>query len=161
MERAMAAHAVPPGGFEDTDAVNGRSPSVSSDPLRRLEAELGATPGEHAEDEQLYAEAQGLVEEAWSLVTECLVLRDGLLDACHEIEQTMDGIQRRLTALPVAIEADGAGAAANVARSSANSDGHVANGVPSRAPGDGHVANGTRSPANGSAGAPSDGHVPI
>lgn len=127
----MAAHAVPPGGFEDTDAVNGQSPSVSSDPLRRLEAELGETPGEHAEDEQLYAEAQGLVEEAWSLVTECLVLRDGLLDACHEIEQTMDGIQRRLTALPIAIEADGEGAAAN----------------------------GTRSPANGSAGASTDGSV--
>src|SRR6202451_3953060 len=143
MERAMAAHAVPPGGFEDTDAVNGQSTSVSSDPLRRLEAELGETPGEHADDERLYAEAQGLVEEAWSLVTECLVLRDGLLDACHEIEQTMDGIQRRLTALPVAIEADGHGGAANGARSPAQ--------------GEGRVANGAHSPVNGSAGASIDG----
>jgi hypothetical protein len=147
MERAMAAHAVPPGGFEDTDAVNGQSPGVSSDPLRQLEAELGEAPGEHADDEQLYAEAQGLVEEAWSLVTECLVLRDGLLDACHEIEQTMDGIQRRLTALPDASGADGEGAAANGTRSPAN--------------GEGHVANGARSPANGSSGASIDDSVTI
>jgi hypothetical protein len=124
MERAMAAHAVPPGGFEDTDAVNGKSPSsISSDPLRRLEAELGETPGERSDDEQLYAEAQGLVEEAWSLVTECLVLRDGLLDACREIEQTMDGIQRRLVALPVAIEEDGQRPFANGARSPTNGAG--------------------------------------
>jgi hypothetical protein len=146
MERAMAAHAVPPGDFEDTDAVNGQSPSVPSDPLRRLEAELGESPGEHSGDEQLYAEAQGLVEEAWSLVTECLVLRDGLLDACHEIEQTMDGIQRRLAALPVAIEADGQGATANGARSPAN--------------GDGRVADGARS-SNGSTGAPTDGSAAV
>jgi hypothetical protein len=106
---------MPPGGFEDGDAVNGKSPingkspSLSSDPLRRLEAELGETPGDCSDDEQLYAEAQSLVEEAWSLVTECLVLRDGLLDACHEIEQTMNGIHRRLAVLPVASEADGHG----------------------------------------------------
>jgi hypothetical protein len=147
MERAMAAHAVPPGGFENTDAVNGQSPGVSSDPLRQLEAELGEVPGEHTDDEQLYAEAQSLVEEAWSLVTECLVLRDGLLDACHEIEQTMDGIQRRLTALPVAIEANGEGAVVSGTRSPTN--------------GEGHVANGACSPANGSAGTSIDGSVTI
>lgn len=122
----MAAHAVPPGGLEDPDAVNGKSPSsISSDPLRRLEAELGGTSGERSDDEQLYAEAQSLVEEAWSLVTECLVLRDGLLDACREIEQTMDGIQRRLVALPVAIEQDGRGRFANGARAPANGAGEA------------------------------------
>ena len=116
----MAAHAMPPGGFEDEDAVNGTSPSLASDPLRRLEAELGETPGEHSDDEQLYAEAQSLVEEAWSLVTECLVLRDGLLDACHEIEQTMNGIHRRLAALPVANEVDGQRRMADSERSPTN-----------------------------------------
>jgi hypothetical protein len=120
----MAAHAVPPGGFEDADAVNGNSPSLSPDPLRRLEAELGETPGGQSDDERLYVEAQGLVEEAWSLVTECLVLRDGLLDACHEIEQTMNGIHRRLAALPVAIEPGGQGRVMHGARSPADdSDG--------------------------------------
>lgn len=128
----MAAHAVPPGGFENADAVNGKSPSRSPDPLRRLEAELGETPGV-SDDEGLYVEAQGLVEEAWSLVTECLVLRDGLLDACHEIEQTMDGIQRRLAALPIAIEA-------NVQE---------------------HVANGARSPTNGADGPSIDDTIAI
>lgn len=131
MEQAMAAQAVPPGGFEDTDAVNnGKSSSRSPDPLRRLEAELGETPVVHSEDEGLYVEAQGLVEEAWSLVTECLVLRDGLLDACQEIEQTMEGIQRRLAALPIAIEADVQGRVVNGARAAANgTDGHSTNGA--------------------------------
>jgi hypothetical protein len=87
--------------------MSSESPSLPSDPLRRLEAELGEASGGQPDDERLYEEAQSLVEEAWSLVTECLVLRDGLLDACHEIEQTMDGIHRRLGALPVAIELDG------------------------------------------------------
>ena len=34
-------------------------------------------------------------------------MRDGLLEACHEIERTMHCMQRRLGALPVAIEPDG------------------------------------------------------
>ena len=75
------------------------------DPLRRLEAELQRAGGGPADGERLYGQAWELLEEAWGLVTECLVLRDGLLDACREIEQTMDGIQRRLGALPAAGEA--------------------------------------------------------
>jgi hypothetical protein len=72
------------------------------DPLRRLEAELQRAGGERSDGERLHEQAWSLLEEAWGLVTECLVLRDGLLDACHEIEQTMDGIQRRLQTLPSA-----------------------------------------------------------
>lgn len=72
------------------------------DPLRRLEAELQRAGDERSDGERLHEQAWSLLEEAWGLVTECLVLRDGLLDACHEIEQTMDGIQRRLGALPLA-----------------------------------------------------------
>jgi len=75
------------------------------DPLRRLEAELQrASGGERSDGERLHEQAWNLLEEAWGLVTECLVLRDGLLDACHEIEQTMEGIQSRLGALPAAAD---------------------------------------------------------
>jgi len=55
----------------------------------------------------LYEEAQSLVEEAWSILTECLGIRDGLLEACQEIEQAMSGMQRRLGAQPAVIEPDG------------------------------------------------------
>jgi hypothetical protein len=107
MEQAMAAPAASHGDSENLGLANGNDPRLPADPLRRLEAELGESNGARADDERLYAEAQGLVEEAWSLVTECLVLRDGLLDACHEIEQTMEGIQQRLAALPFVLETDG------------------------------------------------------
>lgn len=85
---------------------NGVVPDLArdSDPLRRLEAELQRAGDEHPDGERLHEQAWGLLEEAWSLVTECLVLRDGLLDACHEIEQTMEGIQSRLGALPAAVQ---------------------------------------------------------
>ncbi|MFZ1153905.1 MAG: hypothetical protein WAN93_03260 [Solirubrobacteraceae bacterium] len=87
------------GGGESSDAEH------DPDPLRRLEAELQrATGGEPSDGERLHEQAWSLLEEAWGLVTECLVLRDGLLDACNEIEQTMDGIQRRLGGLPAATE---------------------------------------------------------
>lgn len=72
------------------------------DPLRRLEAELQRVGGEQPVSERLHDQAWTLLEEAWGLLTECLVLRDGLLDACHEIEQTMEGIQQRLGGLPAA-----------------------------------------------------------
>lgn len=74
------------------------------DPLRRLEAELQSAGPERSDVEHLYEQAWGLLEEAWSLVTECLVMRDGLLDACREIEQTMDAVHGRLGALPAAVE---------------------------------------------------------
>ncbi|HTA13915.1 MAG TPA: hypothetical protein VK781_03565 [Solirubrobacteraceae bacterium] len=96
----VAADSAGDGGSERVDTVN------DPDPLRRLEAELQKASGERADGERLHDQAWGLLEEAWGLVTECLVLRDGLLDACHEIEQTMDGIQRRLGALPAAAESD-------------------------------------------------------
>jgi hypothetical protein len=86
--------------------MGGEIPDVASDldPLRRLEAELQRAGSERPDGERLYEQAWSLLEEAWGLVTECLVLRDGLLDACHEIEQTMEGIQYRLGALPGAVE---------------------------------------------------------
>lgn len=90
----IASGSVGGGDGESSDAEHDR------DPLRRLEAELQRAGGKFSDSERLNEQAWGLLEEAWSLVTECLVLRDGLLDACHEIEQTMDGIQRRLAALP-------------------------------------------------------------
>ena len=76
--------------------ADGGGLSPASDPLQRLEAELGEADGGQSGDERLYEEAQGLVEEAWSVLTECLSIREGLLDACREIERTMGGMQRRL-----------------------------------------------------------------
>jgi hypothetical protein len=69
------------------------------DPLRRLEAELQSADPEQADVERLYEKTWTLLEEAWGLMTECLVMRDGLLDACREIEQTMDAVHGRLQAL--------------------------------------------------------------
>jgi hypothetical protein len=74
-----------------------------SDPLRRLEAELQSADPGHADVERLYEKTWTLLEEAWGLMTECLVLRDGLLDACREIEQTMDVVHNRLQALTPSI----------------------------------------------------------
>jgi hypothetical protein len=73
--------------------------SRDQDPLRRLEAELQSVDGGPPEVERLYEKTWSLLEEAWGLMTECLVMRDGLLDACAEIEQTMDTVHRRLEAL--------------------------------------------------------------
>lgn len=103
----MAARAAPHDDFESAGDADGESPIPPSDPLQRLEAELGETDGGQSGDERLYEEAQSLVEEAWSVLTECLGIRDGLLEACQEIERTMGGMQRRLGALAVEIEPDG------------------------------------------------------
>jgi hypothetical protein len=67
--------------------------------LRRLEAELQSADPGHADVERLYEKTWTLLEEAWGLMTECLVMRDGLLDACREIEQTMDAVHDRLQAV--------------------------------------------------------------
>ncbi len=85
--------------------ANGESPSLPTDPLCRLEAELGAS-GRQPESERLHEETWRLLEEAWSLVTECLVIRDGLLEACQEVERTMGGIQDRLGAMAATIDPD-------------------------------------------------------
>ncbi len=81
-------------------------PIPSPDPLERLEAELGDQDGGRSGDERMYEEAQQLVEEAWGVLTECLGIRDGLLEACREVEQAMGGMQRRLGALSLAIDGE-------------------------------------------------------
>jgi hypothetical protein len=76
---------------------------LAADPLPRLESELESTdPG--PDGEVVEAQTRRLLEEAWSLFTKCVVLRDGLLEASGEIERTMAGLQRQLGALPVAGE---------------------------------------------------------
>jgi hypothetical protein len=61
---------------------------------------------ESPDAEPLLEEVSNRLEEAWGLVTECLVMRDGLLEACKEVEQTMIGIQQRLGALSLGLERD-------------------------------------------------------
>jgi hypothetical protein len=101
---ASAERDIAPGA---TEGANGEDPSLAGDPLVRLEAELGVAEGEQPEGKRLHEETWKALEEAWSLVTECLVIRDGLLEACQEVERTMGGIQDRLGALPAMIEPDG------------------------------------------------------
>jgi hypothetical protein len=103
----MAASAERDVAFGATERANGDDLSLATDPLGRLEAELGAASSEQPEGKRLHEETWKLLEEAWSLVTECLVIRDGLLEACQEVERTMSGIQDRLGALPAMIESDG------------------------------------------------------
>jgi hypothetical protein len=91
----------------DTGATSDRRPIPIPDPLERLEAELGGQDGGRSSDERMYEEAQRLVEEAWGVLTECLGIRDGLLEACREVEEAMSGMQRRLGALSFAIEEEG------------------------------------------------------
>ena len=134
---------------------NGDRRGLASDPLRRLEAELEATDGrpdssnrEQPDGPGLYEEAQRLLEEAWSIFTECQVMRDGLLAACDEIERTMDSIQLRVGGLPAAVESNG--------------NGHVANGKVTVAPGSngaGPSSNGAGPSSNG-AGPSSNGAGP-
>jgi hypothetical protein len=47
-------------------------------------------------------------DEVTRAVVECLALRAGLLEACQEIQQAMQGMQSRLGTLSVAVEARGA-----------------------------------------------------
>jgi hypothetical protein len=68
-----------------------------ADPISRLEAEIEGT--DRQTDGASPQETERLLEETWSLFTECLVIRDGLLEACEEIERTMGGLQRRLGTL--------------------------------------------------------------
>jgi hypothetical protein len=91
----------------DIGATGDRRPIAIPDPLERLEAELGGQDGGRSSDEGMYEEAQRLVEEAWGVLTECLGIRDGLLEACREVEEAMSGMQRRLGALSFAIDGEG------------------------------------------------------
>ena len=77
------------------------SPALAGDPISQLELEIERT--EHSPPAST-AETERLLEETWSVFTECLVIRDGLLEACDEIERAMGGLQRKLGGLPVAIE---------------------------------------------------------
>lgn len=106
------------------------------DPLRRLEAELQRVGDDRTDGERLHEQAWSLLEEAWGLVTECLVLRDGLLDACREIEQTMEGIQSRLAEMDAAGGGSPAGrltAAAESLASGSNGAGESLAGGPNGA----------------------------
>lgn len=49
-------------------------------------------------------EARRLLEEAWNVYAQCLVMRDGLLEACEAIEQAMREAQQRLAALALPAE---------------------------------------------------------
>jgi hypothetical protein len=145
---------------------NGNGPAGTPDPLKRLEAELEATveqPSPEREQPdggqlygapdgaQLYEEAQRLLEEAWSVFTECQVMRDGLLAACHEIERTMGSIQTRMVGLPTAIESNGHGHLANgKATLESNSNGASSNGAGRSSNGAGPSSNGASPGSNGS-----------
>jgi hypothetical protein len=102
----MAARAGRHVAFGAVAGAGRESPSLAADPLSRLEAELGAADGELPDGKRLYEETWTLLEEAWSLVTECLVIRDGLLEACREVERTMSAVQDRLAAAAAVTEPD-------------------------------------------------------
>ncbi len=108
--------------------------ALNADPLQRLEAELEATgepPSSTGQEQpdgaQLYEEAQRLLEEAWSIFTECQVMRDGLLAACEEIDRTMEGIQQQLGGSPIATEPNGNGHLENP-NGHSNGNGRLENG---------------------------------
>jgi hypothetical protein len=51
------------------------------------------------------AEEEGdLLDDAWSLLSECLVIREGLAQACVEIENAVGSVRQRLATLVVRIE---------------------------------------------------------
>lgn len=102
MEERAESHA----NFENPEGTNGKRPILVPDPLQRLEAELGEADRSQS-SERVYEEAQSLVEETWSVLTECRSIRDGLLQACREVEGAMGSMQRRLGALSVAIDTKG------------------------------------------------------
>jgi hypothetical protein len=128
--------------------------ALNADPLQRLEAELeatgeppSATDQEQPDGAQLYEEAQRLLEEAWSIFTECQVMRDGLLAACDEIDRAMDGIQEQLGGSALATEPNGNGHA----NGNGNGNGRVENG-------NGH-SNGNGHPENGNGHANGNGRL--
>ena len=120
------------------------SPPPPAHPISRLEAEIERSEHPAGVPPQ---ETERLLEETWTLLTECLVIRDGLLEACDEIGRTMGGLQRKLGALPTGIEphaaaANGTGAPrANGALATAAGE----NGAPHANGSD----NGAHPPANG------------
>jgi hypothetical protein len=172
-----AASGGPAPGNGDGPSANGNGdgPHVSPDPLQRLAAELEATgvqrPTEREQPDgaELYQEAQRLLEEAWSIFTECQVMRDGLLTACLEIERTMDSMQLRISGPPAVVETNGKGhsangkaaltASSNGAALSTNGSGLSTNGSGHSSNGAGHSSNGASNSSNG-AGPGSNGAGP-
>lgn len=128
------------------------SAALPAHPIRRLEAEIERTEGPEG---AAPAETERLLEETWSLFTECLVIRDGLLEACDEIDRAMGGLQSKLGALPVGIEPHGHAAAPNGALATPNG----ANGTAAHGSGNGNGAYANGALVNGHTGRPSaDGH---
>jgi hypothetical protein len=69
-------------------------------------------------------EAEGLpASENAQLMVECLAIRNGLLDACKEIQEAMQGIRQRLSGLSVDVQASGAGDRPTPSPITASSDG--------------------------------------
>jgi hypothetical protein len=62
--------------------------------------ELGQAPNAPADE----SEASSATDPARTLA-ECLALRDGLLEACKEVQQAMQGLRSRLSGLPVDVQA--------------------------------------------------------
>jgi hypothetical protein len=58
-------------------------------------------------------EAEAL-DEVWSLLTECLVIREGLERACSEIQTAIGSVQQRLRTLSVDVEEVSPGTAAQL-----------------------------------------------
>ena len=46
------------------------------------------------------------VDDAWSVLSECLAIREGLNQVCEEIQSAIDGIQERLATLTLSLERD-------------------------------------------------------
>jgi hypothetical protein len=99
-ERQRMEASAPP---HDRIAVAGNGdgrPTLATDPLRRLDQELAER--ERTDGTRLHEETRRLLDEGWSIFTECLVIRDGLLQACDEIERTMTALRGRLAGLRAA-----------------------------------------------------------
>jgi hypothetical protein len=50
---------------------------------------------------------EAVLEDAWQVITECLVMRNGLREACREVETTMSRMQTQLSALTLELERRG------------------------------------------------------
>jgi hypothetical protein len=99
-------------------AGGGSSPAMHGERLEEIESELALLREEnarlkvrqerrggrsvHERVRELLPAAHGQeadADEPWELLAQCLMLRDGLLDACREIELGMRETRRRLDAI--------------------------------------------------------------
>lgn len=82
-----------------------------------------ADPGSLIEDVRALADSSSvndLLDETWSVLGECLALREGLDRACIEIQAAMTSVRERLSALGVKIESIGLGDAGDEHRDEAS-----------------------------------------